>query len=71
LGLKKEGIIIDALFGTGLNRPLDGKLAQLIQILNSMFFNVLAVDIPSGMMLNLTPTALALRATKVLYDPIS
>ena len=65
LGLKKEGIIIDALFGTGLNKPLDGKLAKLIQILNSMFFKVLAVDIPSGMMLNLTPTALALRATKV------
>ena len=31
LGLKSEGIIIDALFGTGLNRPLDGQLAELIQ----------------------------------------
>lgn len=65
LGLKNEGIIIDALFGTGLNRPLDGQLAELIQSLNSMFFKVLAVDVPSGMQLNLMPTTVALKASKV------
>lgn len=65
LGLKNEGIIIDALFGTGLNRPLDGQLAELIQRLNSMFFKVLAVDVPSGMQLNLMPTTVALKASKV------
>lgn len=65
LGLRKDGIIIDALFGTGLNRPIDGKLEELIQSLNSMSFKVLAVDVPSGMLINLWPTTLAIKASKV------
>ena len=41
---------IDAIFGTGLNRPLEGKLKNYLQILKENQNNqyVIAVDIPSG-----------------------
>jgi NAD(P)H-hydrate epimerase len=42
-------LIIDALFGTGLNRPLDESAKALISQINQSSKPVLAVDIPSGL----------------------
>jgi len=42
-------IIIDALFGTGLNKPLDGLAADLIKHVNSFLCPVIAIDVPSGL----------------------
>lgn len=47
-----SGLIVDALFGTGLSRPLGGTAAQLCQRINRQKDEgvpVLAVDIPSGL----------------------
>ena len=44
-----RAIVIDALFGSGLNRPLSGKLAALVDLLNALPNEVVSVDIPSGM----------------------
>ena len=44
-----NAVIIDALFGTGLNRSLDGKSAKIIQFLNRLSFPKFAIDIPSGL----------------------
>lgn len=44
-----EDIIIDALFGAGINRPLEGKYLQLIQYLNRLKSYKISVDLPSGM----------------------
>ncbi|KMQ70543.1 bifunctional ADP-dependent NAD(P)H-hydrate dehydratase/NAD(P)H-hydrate epimerase [Chryseobacterium koreense] len=44
-----NAVIIDALFGTGLNRSLDGKSAKIIQFLNELSFPKFAIDIPSGL----------------------
>lgn len=44
-----EDIIIDAIFGAGLNRPLSGIYLELIQYLNSTNSWKIAVDIPSGL----------------------
>lgn len=41
-------IIIDAIFGTGLNSPLQGLPAEIIQIINESRKTVVSVDIPSG-----------------------
>ena len=41
-------LIIDALFGTGVARPIDGAAAALIEAANAHPAPVLAVDIPSG-----------------------
>ena len=44
-----DDIIVDALFGTGLNRPLTGMPADLICHLNNSGAKIVAVDIPSGL----------------------
>ncbi|WP_404401247.1 NAD(P)H-hydrate dehydratase [Idiomarina seosinensis] len=40
--------IVDAVFGTGLSRPLEGELAQWVSAVNAAGVPVLAVDAPSG-----------------------
>ena len=44
-----RAIVIDGLFGSGLNRPLSGKWAALVNYINGLPNEVVAVDIPSGM----------------------
>jgi NAD(P)H-hydrate epimerase len=41
-------LVVDALFGTGLARDLDGEVADLIGRVNAAGRPVLAIDIPSG-----------------------
>lgn len=46
----KDGeIIIDALFGSGLNRPIEGLAAELIEHLNQQQAIRIAIDIASGL----------------------
>ncbi|MBI2967198.1 MAG: NAD(P)H-hydrate dehydratase [Bacteroidetes bacterium] len=42
-------IIIDALFGTGLNKPATGLYADVIYHINSLKGKVISIDIPSGL----------------------
>ncbi len=46
--LESADLVIDALFGTGLQRPLEGRAAELVRHVNASGRPVLAVDIPSG-----------------------
>ena len=46
--LAPGALVVDALFGTGLQRPIIGKCAQAITLLNERACRVVAVDIPSG-----------------------
>jgi hydroxyethylthiazole kinase-like uncharacterized protein yjeF len=41
-------IIIDAILGSGLNKALEGKFEQLVQIINDLNRKVYAVDVPTG-----------------------
>ncbi len=43
-------VIIDAIFGAGLNRPVTGFLSEIIQKVNELPHRVVAIDIPSGLM---------------------
>ncbi|MDP1727745.1 MAG: NAD(P)H-hydrate dehydratase [Bacteroidota bacterium] len=52
--LPENAIIIDALFGTGLNKPLAGITALLVQRLNETNGYKVSVDIPSGLLADLT-----------------
>ena len=45
----RYGLVIDGLFGIGLQRPLEGELAALVHQVNTLSCPVLAVDIPSGL----------------------
>ncbi|HEX8656822.1 MAG TPA: NAD(P)H-hydrate dehydratase [Hymenobacter sp.] len=42
-------VVIDALFGTGLTRPLTGLAAAIVTHLNQTQARVIAVDLPSGL----------------------
>lgn len=42
-------LVIDALLGTGLSRPVTGTMAELIAFANTLNIPRLAVDIPSGL----------------------
>ncbi|WP_293484559.1 NAD(P)H-hydrate dehydratase [Phenylobacterium sp.] len=47
-GRAGEGLVVDALFGAGLSRPLDGVAAQAAAALAGRPEAVVAVDVPSG-----------------------
>ncbi|MGY4260296.1 hydroxyethylthiazole kinase-like uncharacterized protein yjeF [Bradyrhizobium sp. USDA 4516] len=46
--LGKPALIVDALFGAGLNRPVKGDPLEMIAAINANGTPVLAVDLPSG-----------------------
>jgi hydroxyethylthiazole kinase-like uncharacterized protein yjeF len=48
IDLTEPTLIIDALFGTGLDRPLEGIYKDVIEKLNNSGTRILAIDIPSG-----------------------
>ncbi|MCK4922216.1 MAG: NAD(P)H-hydrate dehydratase [Bacteroidales bacterium] len=47
--LKKGVRIIDAIFGSGLSRPVNGFPAEIIKNINKSVTEVISVDIPSGL----------------------
>lgn len=47
--LDSGDIIIDALFGSGLNKPLEDLSAALVQYLNERENSILSIDLPSGL----------------------
>lgn len=46
----QDDVIVDGLFGTGLNKPLEGGYAGLAQRINACPAQVVSIDIPSGLM---------------------
>jgi len=46
---RRPALVIDALFGIGLNRPLDDAWQSFIKELNAAQLRVLSVDVPSGL----------------------
>lgn len=48
--LVSSSLVIDALFGSGLNRPLEGINVQLIGYLNEHAKEIISIDLPSGLM---------------------
>lgn len=50
--LTNEGILVDAIFGIGLNRPLEGWVKELVQHINKANAFTLSIDIPSGLFID-------------------
>lgn len=48
--LEANMLVIDALFGSGLNKPLAGGFASLVKYINASPAQVVAIDVPSGLM---------------------
>jgi hydroxyethylthiazole kinase-like uncharacterized protein yjeF len=47
-GVNSADIVIDALFGAGLDRPVEGLARLMIEAMNAQRAPVIAVDLPSG-----------------------
>ena len=47
--ISNDSVIIDAIFGTGLNRTVSGEYADAIDAINSSGCRCYALDIPSGL----------------------
>jgi ADP-dependent NAD(P)H-hydrate dehydratase / NAD(P)H-hydrate epimerase len=63
----KPALIIDALFGAGLNRPVKGEPHDMIEAINAIGAPVLAVDLPSGINGDTgTVMGIAVRATETV-----
>src|SRR5437016_8566933 len=50
--LSSNEIIIEALYGSGLNKPLEGLSAELVQYINDLKATVTAIDIPAGLFID-------------------
>ena len=48
--LEQEMLVIDGLFGSGLNKPLNGGFASLAKYINASRAKVVSIDMPSGLM---------------------
>jgi NAD(P)H-hydrate epimerase len=49
LSIPDNSILIDAIFGSGLSRVVAGKIAEVINLINTSECRVVSVDIPSGL----------------------
>ena len=53
--LTEKDFIIDAMFGIGLNRPLEKWVGDLVSYINNSKAFILSIDMPSGMFANKMP----------------
>ncbi len=63
---QQHGLIIDAIFGSGLSRPLKGYWASLIEHLNEQHLLRIAIDVPSGLFCDQPSTGVTLQANHSL-----
>lgn len=47
--LSENDIVIDGLFGSGLNRPLEGGFAAVVNYINQAESTIVSIDMPSGL----------------------
>lgn len=47
--LDRAEVVVDAMFGTGLERPLDATVTSIVDAINARARAVLALDVPSGL----------------------
>jgi NAD(P)H-hydrate epimerase len=45
----RDALVVDGLYGTGLERPLVGSEARVVEAVNASGLRVLALDVPSGL----------------------
>jgi ADP-dependent NAD(P)H-hydrate dehydratase / NAD(P)H-hydrate epimerase len=49
--IHEHTVIIDALLGSGLSKPVEGKLSEVIQKINSFHQPIISIDMPSGLVM--------------------
>lgn len=64
--LSEVDIIIDALFGSGLNRPLSGDWVEWVTQLNASDLPIISVDLPSGLIADAPSDGVIIHATHTI-----
>ena len=64
--IKEDAIIIDAIFGSGLNRPVEGYWSKLLEYLNQNATTIVAIDVPSGLFADKPSTGTTIKANYTL-----
>lgn len=57
--LTERHIVVDGLFGAGLREPLSGGFMTLVRDINDSGAEVVAIDVPSGLMADWNPSTIA------------
>jgi NAD(P)H-hydrate epimerase len=61
---RASALVVDALFGTGLNAPVTARAAEVVHAINGALVPTLALDVPSGLCADTgQPLGVAVRAT--------
>jgi ADP-dependent NAD(P)H-hydrate dehydratase / NAD(P)H-hydrate epimerase len=64
--IDEHSLIIDAIFGTGLNRSVKGYWADLICRINDEKSRIISVDMPSGMLADFYTDGVSIQADEVI-----
>ncbi len=64
--IDKGNIVIDALFGSGINRGLEGLTADLVKHINTSQATIVSIDLPSGLFAELPAKGKIIKATHTL-----
>ncbi|MCZ2101099.1 MAG: NAD(P)H-hydrate dehydratase [Chitinophagales bacterium] len=64
--ISKNSIIIDAILGTGVNKPVIGMLASWIDYINTLPNRIISVDMPSGLPTEGVAMGTAIRSNAVI-----
>ncbi|NTS43422.1 NAD(P)H-hydrate dehydratase [Flavisolibacter sp. BT320] len=50
--IEQNDLLVDALYGSGLNKPLEGLAAALVHHLNAAGASIVSIDLPSGLFMD-------------------
>ena len=64
--IEKSDIVIDAIFGTGLNRPIEGWMNDLVRHINNSEGKIVSVDVPSGLFTDASTTGECIHASTTI-----
>jgi NAD(P)H-hydrate epimerase len=64
--IRADEIAVDALFGSGLNRPLEGVTLKLVAHINHSRCKIISIDVPSGLPIDQAANGNVIEATYTL-----
>lgn len=64
--IREDELVVDAILGTGLKGPVEGFLADCIEVINSQATYVIAIDLPSGLNASAPTTGAVIKADQTL-----
>lgn len=66
INIPEKSVIIDAIFGTGLTRPITGSIANIIEEINKSGNVIISIDLPSGLFADKKSEGSIIKATQTI-----